>query len=93
MKRAPDCRKSARHRKFFSKQTRLRNEAEICCITNKGKTAKNELENDNSDFLGASYSVYKKLGQFFFHTWPFNLIKQRYINSVKSYKYLNKLIS
>ena len=51
MKRAPDCRKSARHRKFFSKQTHLRNEAEICCITNKGKTAKNELENDNSVFL------------------------------------------
>ena len=35
---------------------------EICCITNKGKTAKNEWENDDSDFLLDLYSVYKKLG-------------------------------
>ena len=34
---------------------------EICCITNKGKTAKNEWENDEFDFLVALYSVYKKL--------------------------------
>ena len=26
---------------------------EICCITDKGKTAKNIWENDYSDFLGA----------------------------------------
>ena len=32
---------------------------EICCITNKGKAAKNEGENDDSDFLLALYSVYK----------------------------------
>ena len=38
---------------------------EICCITNKGKTAKNEWEN-GSNFLSALYIVYKKLGQFFF---------------------------
>ena len=41
---------------------------EISCITNKGKMARNELENDDSDFLWALDSVYKKLGQFFFHT-------------------------
>ena len=35
---------------------------EICCITYKGKTAKNEWENDDSDFLLDLYSVYKKLG-------------------------------
>ena len=66
---------------------------EIHCITNKGKTAKNEWENDDPDFLLALYSVNKKLGQFFFRTLLANLFKQRYISSVTSYKYLNKLIS
>ena len=32
---------------------------EIRCITNKGKTAKKEWENDDYDFLWALYSVYK----------------------------------
>ena len=41
---------------------------EICCIINEGKMARNEWENDDSDFFQALYSVYKKLGQFFFHT-------------------------
>ena len=36
----------------------------IHCITNKGKMAKNEWEN-NSDFLPALYIRYKKLGHFF----------------------------
>ena len=66
---------------------------EICCITNEGKTAKNEWENDDSDFLPALYIVYKKLGQFFFHTSLANLFKQRYIGCVTSSKYLHKLIS
>ena len=35
---------------------------EISCITNKGKTAKNEWENDEFDFLPAFYIVCKKLG-------------------------------
>ena len=47
---------------------------EISCITNKGKTAKNEWEN-NFDFLLALSTVYKKLGQFFFHTLLANLFK------------------
>ena len=34
---------------------------QICCITNKEETAKNEWENDDSDFLWALYSVYKKI--------------------------------
>ena len=34
---------------------------EICCITNEGKTAKNEWENVDFDFLRALYSVYKKI--------------------------------
>ena len=38
---------------------------EIHCIANKGITAKNELENDDSDFLWAIYSIYKKLEHFF----------------------------
>ena len=46
---------------------------EIRCITNEGKTAKNEWENDDSDFLPALYIAYKKLGQFFFHTLLANL--------------------
>ena len=66
---------------------------EIHCITNAGKTAKNEWENDESNFLVALYSIYKKLGQFFFDTLLTNLFKQRYIRSATSYKYLNKLIS
>ena len=49
---------------------------EIHCITNKGITAKNELENDGSDFLWAIYSIYKKLGQFFFRTDSFNCLKK-----------------
>ena len=42
---------------------------EICCIINGGKTAKNEWENDDSDFLRALYSVYKKLQQLFSQTY------------------------
>ena len=61
-------------------------------INNKGKTTKIECEND-SEFLTALYIVYKKFGQFFFHTLLGDLFKQRYISSVASYKYLNKLIS
>ena len=34
---------------------------EIRCITNEKKMAKNEWENDDSDFLRALYSVYKKI--------------------------------
>ena len=69
----------------------LKNE-EICCITSEGKTAKNDWEND-SDFLPALYILCKRLGQFFFHALLANLFKQRYISSVTSYKYLDKLIS
>ena len=65
---------------------------EICCITNEGKTVTSEWEN-HSNFHSALYIVYKKLGQFFFHTLLANLFRQRYISSVTSYKYLNKLIS
>ena len=66
---------------------------DIHCITNKGKTAKNEWENDDSDFLVDLYRVYEKLRQFFFHTLLANLFKQRYTSSLTSYKYLNNLIS
>ena len=59
------------------------------CITNEGKTAKIEWENDDSDFLQALYSAYKNL----FLYLLVNLVKERYIRSVKSYKYLNKLLS
>ena len=65
---------------------------EIHCINNEGKTTKNEWENDPK-FLPVLYIVYKKLGQYFFHTWLANLFKQRHVSSVTSYKYLNKLIS
>ena len=66
---------------------------EICCIANEERMAKNEQEKDDSDFLLALYSVYKKLGQFFFHAFLTNSFKQGYISSITSYKYLNKLIS
>ena len=39
---------------------------EIHCISNKGKTAKNEWKNVDSNFFQALFSVYKKLAQFFF---------------------------
>ena len=42
---------------------------EIHCITNKGKTAKNKWENDDSDFFRALCSVFKKLRQLFFNTF------------------------
>ena len=42
---------------------------DICSITNKGNIAKNEWESDDSDILWALYSLYKKLGQFFFKTY------------------------
>ena len=41
---------------------------EIRCITNKGKTAKNEYENYGSDFLRALYNAYIKLRDLFFNT-------------------------
>ena len=66
---------------------------EILCITNEGKLAKNEWENDYSDFIRVLYSVYKKIGTILFPYLLVNLFKGRYTNSVKSYKYLNKLIS
>ena len=34
------------------------------------------MKNADSDFFRALYSVYKKLGQFFFHTLVANLFKQ-----------------
>ena len=55
---------------------------EICCITNEGKTPRNEWENDDSNFLQALYNI-KKLGQFF--SIPYL--------QVASYKYFKKLIS
>ena len=60
---------------------------EIRCITNEGKTARNEWENDDSNFLRALYSVYKKIRTIFFHTL---LAIHR---SVASYKYFKKLIN
>ena len=34
---------------------------EIHCISNEGKKAKNEWENDDQDFLVALQGIYKKL--------------------------------
>ena len=42
---------------------------EIHCIINEGKAAQNKWENDDSYFFRALCSVYKKLGQLFFHTY------------------------
>ena len=65
---------------------------ETCCITSKRKTAKNNWKYD-SDFLPALCIVCKKLRQFFFHTVLANVLKERHISSVRSYKYLNKSIN
>ena len=54
--------------------------AEICCITNTGKTAKNEWENDDSNFLRTLYSVYKKNRAVFFHVL---LVLLKIINILK----------
>ena len=61
---------------------------EIHCITDEGKMAKNEWENNYSEF----YTVYVKNSDNSFPILLINLFKERYIGSVKSYKYLNKLI-
>ena len=60
---------------------------EICCITNEGKMARNEWENDDSNFLQALYSVYKKVRIIFFHT----LLAVHC--SVANNKYFKKLIN
>ena len=49
---------------------------EIHCITNKGKVAKNEWENDDTYFLQALCSVYKKLGQLFFRTYLLTYLRK-----------------
>ena len=59
----------------------------------KGKMATNEWEIVGSDILRALYRVYKKIRTILFSYSLIKLFRQRYISSVKSYKYLNKLIS
>ena len=59
----------------------------------KGKVAMNEWENDGSDILRVLYSVYEKITTILSPYLLVNLFKQRYISFVKSYKYLNKIIS
>ena len=60
---------------------------EICCNTTEEKTARNEWKNDDSYFLPALYSVYKKIRSIFSH------ILFAIHRSVASYKYFKKLIS
>ena len=60
---------------------------EIHCITDKGKMAKNEWKNDDSDF----YAVYIKNSDNTFSILLLNLFKERCISFVKGYEYLNKL--
>ena len=57
---------------------------EIHCITNEGKMARNEWENDDSNFLRALYSVYKKLGQFFSLLYSLYIVLLQAINILKS---------
>ena len=57
---------------------------EICCITNKGKMAGNEWENDDLKFLWALYSVYEKLGQFFSILYSLHIVLLQVINILKS---------
>ena len=59
----------------------------------KEKLAMNEWENDGSDIIWALYSVYKEIRTIFSSYLLAILFKERYIISVKSYKYFNKFIS
>ena len=65
-----DWRKPATQKEFFihSKPVQRMNN-EIHYTTNKGKTVKNEWENDDSDFLWVLYSVNKKT-----HGNPFSIL-------------------
>ena len=60
---------------------------EIRCIINEGKMTRNEWENDDSNFLRAFCSAYKKITTIFFHT----LLAVHC--SAASYKYFKKLIN
>ena len=87
--RAPNWRKQATRKHFLKNLFKEWIKKFIALLMKKKeKTIKNEWESDDSNFLVALYSVHKQLGQFFFHTLPANLFKQRYISSVTSYKYL-----
>ena len=58
--RAPDWKKPATRKQFFfQKRPVQRMNEEICCVTNKRKTAKNEWGNDDSYLLRALYCVNK----------------------------------
>ena len=64
---------------------------QIHCFTTVGKMAQFEWENDESDLLPALCNVYKNWDNS--SSVLVNLFKERYVSSVKSYKYLNKFIS
>ena len=49
---------------------------EICCITKKGKMAKNEWENDDSNFFPALHSAYKKIRTVLFHTYSLTCLNK-----------------
>ena len=69
MKRAPDWRKPAMYKKLFLKKNLFKEwMKKFVALLIKKKTAKNEWENDDSDFLQALYSVYKKIRTIFFFT-------------------------
>ena len=51
---------------------------EICCTTNKRKTAQNERNSDDSDFLFALYCVCQKIRTILFPQLLITLFKQRY---------------
>ena len=54
---------------------------EICCITNEGKPARNEWENDDSEL----YTVYlRKLGQIFSIFYLLYIILLQVINTLKN---------
>ena len=54
---------------------------------NEGEAALNEWENDDSDFLRALFSAYKKIRAIFYHT---SLAIHRFATSCK---YFKKLVS
>ena len=79
--RARDCRKPVARKQFLKNKPVKEWIKKFIGLLRK-KNAWNEWmneyerENDDSDVLGALYSTYQKLGQFFFHTYSLTCVKK-----------------
>ena len=90
--RAPYWRKPVTCKHFF-KKTNLFKEWMKKFVALPAKEKRPKMNGKMTLTFFQLYTLYKKLGQFFFHTLLSNMFKQRCISFVLSYKYLNKLVS